>query len=238
MDMNNNNNISALGYAFPFLNPGGCNAFMTTNLQISLNIQLLNISIDCSQINTVLVACNEVILYNQIIAFGYVNIEALDYNMYIGDRNDICPCNENGFTIFSTTINNTSLNAKIYMGVVTYEFLSLLANITGPSHIKYTIWKGTVCPAQVNKINVLKLKKHKTLIMKLTRDVLFTCEGCPIPLSDGCNEQLVADPNNPTLGEIIYAKNLLMNYLQEFPWNMFNLNTYNAFYNQYLPYAN
>ena len=235
MDLNTNANLSALGYQFPFLNPGGCNAFMNTNLQISLNIQLLNVSLDCNQINTILVACNEVILYSQIIAFGYVNIEALDYNIYVGDKVDICPCNENGFTIFSTTINNTSLNAKIHMGIVTFEFLNLLDNITGPSHIKYTIWKGTICPAQVNKINVLKLKKHKTLIMKLTRDLLIDCNGCPIPINNGCTEILVPDINNPTVGEIQYAKNFLTNYLQEFPWNMFNVNQYNSFYNQYLP---
>jgi hypothetical protein len=235
MDLNTNANLSALGYQFPFLNPGGCNAFMSTNLQISLNIQLLNVSLDCNQINTILVSCNEVILYSQIIAFGYVNIEALDYNIYVGDRADICPCNENGFTIFSTTINNTSLNAKIYMGIVTFEFLSLLDSVSGPSHIKFTIWKGTICPAQVNKINVLKLKKHKTLIMKLTRDVLIDCAGCPIPLSDGCTNILVPDINNPSVGEIQYAKNFLTNYLQEFPWNMFNVSQYNSFYNQYLP---
>lgn len=238
MDLNSNANLSALGFQFPFLNPGGCNAFMSTNLQISLNIQLLNISVDCSQINTILVACNEVILYSNIAAFGYVNIEALDYNMYIGDKFDICLCNENGFSVFSTTINNTSLNAKIYMGIVTFEFLELSDSIIGPSHIKFTIWKGTICPAQVNKINVLKLKKHKTLIMKLTKDVLIDCAGCPLPINDGCRENYNVNPYYPTIGEFQYAKNMLMNFLQEFPWNMFNLNQYNQFYNQYTPYAN
>lgn len=235
---NNNNNISALAYQFPFLNPGGCNAFMSSNLQISLNIQLLNISIDCNQINTTLVSCSDVILYNQIACFGYVNIEATDYNIYIGDKTDICPCNENGFTVFSTTINNTSLNAKIYMGIVSFDYLSLLDNISGPSHIKFTIWKGTICPAQVNKINVLKLKKHKTIVIKLTPDVMIDCSGCAMNMSTGTQQVLVSDPNNLSIGEIQYAKNFLTNFLQEFSWNMFNVNQYNSFYNQYQPYSN
>lgn len=230
--MDNNANISALAYQFPFLNPGGSNSFISSNLQISLTIQILNISIDCNQINTTLVSCNEVILYNQIVSFGYVNIEALDYNMYIGDKSDICPCIDNGFTVFSTTINNTSLNAKIYMGIVTYEYLSLSENSSGPSHIKFTIWKGTICPAQVNKINVIKLKKHKTLILKLTRDVVTECPN------NNCQPLVNNDSSTLSVGEIQYAKNLLTNYLQEFPWNMFNINQYNSFYNQYQSYAN
>lgn len=235
-----NNNINALSFQFPFLNPGGCNAFMTTNLQITLNIQILNISADCTQINTLLVACDEVILYNNIIAFGYVNIDSLDYSIYVGDRNDICQCLENGFTIFSTTINNTSLNSKIVMALVTFEFLQLSEGINGPSHIKFTIWKGIICPAQVNKINVVKLKRHKTLILKLTPDVLIDCDGCPFATENACTVTLVDDPIYPSIGEITYAKNFLMNYLQEYnpTWQMFNINQYNAFNNQYNPYIN
>lgn len=238
MDLNNNANISALSYQFPFLNPGGFNAFSSTNLQIGLNIQILNICL-CDQINTVLLSCDEVIRFENIICFGYVNIEALDYTIYIGNKFDIMPQESSDFTIYVTSINNTTLNSKIHMGIVTFEFLSLLPNISGPSHIKYTIWRGTICPAQVNKINVIKLKKHKSLVMKLEEDVLQSCLGCNVPESTNCGPTtLVYDLQNPSTGAVTYAKNFLLNYLQEFQWQMFNVNQYNAFYNQYTPFAN
>lgn len=224
MSLNNNASLSALSYAFPFLNPGG--NIPTSNLQIALPIQILNICL-CDQINTVLLGCDEVIKYDSIIAYGYVNIDATDYTMYIGDRNDIYTELVNEFYIYKTDFNNTSLNSKIHVGIVSYNFLNLIPNSNGPSHIKLTIWRGTVCPALQYKINVIKLKRHKTLVMKLTDDVLQTTID-----SSGT---LVVDTTNVSTGQIAYAKNLLLNYLQEFPWQAFNVNQYNAFNVQYTP---
>jgi hypothetical protein len=214
-------NINALAYQFPFLKPNSSNSL--SNLQISLTLQLLNISESCDQVNTTLISCSEVILYSQIITFGYVNIDATEYTMYIGDKNDICQCDENGFIVYSTTINNTSLNSKIYMGIITFEFLNLLDNVDGPSHIKFTIWKGAICPAQVTRINVIKLRKHKTLVMKITPDIIQD-GGAPAMREDS---QFIY----PTSGEIQFAKSLLASFLHQFEWNMLNfdiLKLYNA----------
>lgn len=234
MELNQNASLSALSYQFPFLNPGCYNAFPTSNLQIALPIQILNLTL-CDQINTVLLGCDEIIKYESVIAYGYVNIDATDYTIYVGDRGDIYTDTVNDFVLYKTDFNNTSLNSKIHMGLVSFEFLGMAPNIEGPSHIKFTLWRGTICPALNYKINVIKLKRHKTLVMKLSSDVLQDCNSCNVPETTGCKTKLVFDYCNPSTAEITYAKNFLMNYLQEFPWQAFNVNQYNAFNIQYTP---
>ena len=229
--------LSNFSYQFPFLNPGGLNSFVNMNLKIALPIKLANIIPTCGTTTTPL--CSESIAYANILSFGYVNTTATEYSMYVGDRLDICVSGSGEDSIYTTTITNTSLNSKIYIACVTYEYIKG-SNNDNYTHIAFYMWKALLCPAQLTRSNEITLKRFKRVIIKLTPDVTISCNQggtviCPEPES----VPSVPDTDCPlsqyeysstlgvTIGEIQYAKNFLINYLQSFEWNYFDLEKYN-----------
>lgn len=238
--------LSDFSYQYPFLNPGGLNAFVNMNLKIALPIKITNIVHEpcVGQPSN----CGDIISYDNIVSFGYVNTTATEYSMYIGDSLDIC---ESGTTSgsdiiysYTTTITNTSLNSKIHIGCVTYELIKG-ANNDNYTHIAFYMWKALVCPAQLTRSNEIRLKRYKRMVMKLTPDIAINCNQsnnvvCIVPDQLPDSNDTDCPPKQYeyatlvlTLGGIQYAKNFLINYLQSFEWNYFDMEKYNSFRQNY-----
>lgn len=137
--------------------------------------------------------------FDTIVAFGYTNISADDYTVYVGAPNEIFSVTRSveqfSFTSYNTTLVNVAVNSKIVFAVVTMELISP-PNETTQTHVKFTLWRAVFCPVLVNSIaNSVTLKYHRTVLMRI-------------------DEELAPDTSSDiTPAQLMYAKSILLQYL-------------------------